>query len=230
MAEEIQLRIVTPRRPVLDEPVLEVTAPGTLGEFGVLPNHAAFLTSLEPGRLSYRDARGVVHNLAISGGFAEVANNVMTVLVDAAEPAPEIDVPRARADLAATEARLTQLAPNDPEFAAAEAERRWATARIEAAKWARNQVGVTSIRQGLGTAASFSTDPRSVSGDQGLPFIGARFPRSAGTWSRQRGALSRSAQSRRAARPRARHQAGKRRARRVTYKPSSVFSASSRVW
>ncbi len=134
MAEEIQLRIVTPRRPVLDEPVLEVTAPGTLGEFGVLPNHAAFLTSLEAGRLSYRDSRGATHSMAISGGFAEVANNVMTVLADNAEPAPEIDVPGARADLAAAEARLTQLSPNDPEFVAAEVARNWATARIEAAK------------------------------------------------------------------------------------------------
>jgi len=59
MAQEIQLRIVTPRRPLLDESVQEVTAPGTVGEFGVLPNHAAFLSSLETGRLSYRDAHGL---------------------------------------------------------------------------------------------------------------------------------------------------------------------------
>jgi F-type H+-transporting ATPase subunit epsilon len=132
MAEQFELRIVTPRSQVLDEPVLEVTAPGTLGEFGVLPNHVAFLTSLEIGRLSYRDQRGL-HHIAVRGGFAEVADNVMTVLADAAAPAAEIDAGRAREELRQAEDALTRLSPADPEFAARDAERRWALARIETA-------------------------------------------------------------------------------------------------
>jgi F-type H+-transporting ATPase subunit epsilon len=130
MAEELQLRIVTPRRQVVDEPVLEVTAPGTLGEFGVLPNHVTFLSSLEIGRLSYRDQRGV-HNVAVRGGFAEVKDNVMTVLADAAEPASEIDAGAAREQLRAAEESLTHLSPADATFETTEAERRWAEARIE---------------------------------------------------------------------------------------------------
>lgn len=133
MAEELQLRIVTPRRPLLDEPVLEVTAPGSVGEFGVLPNHAAFLSSLEAGRLTYRDARGL-HHLAVRGGFAEVSNNVMTVLADAAERAAEIDTARADADLRAAEAAMDDLSPIDPAYAEADAERRWALARLDVAK------------------------------------------------------------------------------------------------
>ncbi len=49
MAEKIQLKLVTPSRVLLDEEVDEVTAPGTLGEFGVLPNHISLLATLEIG-------------------------------------------------------------------------------------------------------------------------------------------------------------------------------------
>ena len=130
MAEEIQLRIVTPRRPVLDETVLEVTAPGTVGEFGVLPDHANFLSSLEIGILSYRDDRSV-KRLAVRGGFAEVSDNVMTVLADAAERAEEVDPVQAESDLRAAEAKLKGLSPLDPTYAAADADGRWARVRLQ---------------------------------------------------------------------------------------------------
>ncbi len=54
MADKIRLRVVTPSRLVLDEEVDEVTAPGELGEFGVLPDHIAFLSTLVAGELSYK--------------------------------------------------------------------------------------------------------------------------------------------------------------------------------
>jgi len=132
MASEFQLRVVTPRRQVVDQPVTEVTAPGTLGEFGVLPDHANFLSSLEAGRLIFKDGRGA-HLLAIREGFAEVSNNVMTVLAEAAEMPTEIDPGAARADLAAAESELAHLAPIDAEFAVADSKRRWAQARLEVA-------------------------------------------------------------------------------------------------
>ena len=133
MASEFQLRVVTPTRAVVDQSVTEVTAPGTLGEFGVLPDHANFLTSLDSGRLIYKDGGGA-HMLAIRDGFAEVANNVMTVLAEAAEAPAEVNPAAARAELQAAEAELASLAPIDPEFAVAESKRRWAQARLEIAK------------------------------------------------------------------------------------------------
>ena len=90
MADKIRLRVVTPSRMVLDEEVDEVTAPGELGEFGVLPNHIAFLSTLVPGELSYKQGSSK-KTLAVSGGYAEVLDNVMTVLAPAAEFADEID-------------------------------------------------------------------------------------------------------------------------------------------
>jgi F-type H+-transporting ATPase subunit epsilon len=133
MASEFQLRVVTPTRAVVDQAVTEVTAPGTLGEFGVLPDHANFLTSLDSGRLTYKDTGGA-HVLAIRDGFAEVANNVMTVLAEAAEAPAEVSSAAARAELQAAEAELAHLAPIDPDFPAADARRRWAQARLDIAK------------------------------------------------------------------------------------------------
>ena len=133
MSTEFQLRVVTPTRAVVDQSVTEVTAPGTLGEFGVLPDHANFLTSLDSGRLTYKDTAGA-HVLAIRDGFAEVSNNIMTVLSEAAEGPAEVNTAAARADLQSAEAELAQLAPIDPEYDAVDAKRRWAQARLDVAK------------------------------------------------------------------------------------------------
>jgi len=132
MADQFQFRLVTPRAAVVEQAVFEVTAPGTVGEFGVLPDHAHFLSSLESGRLSYRDARGV-KAYAVREGFAEVSDNVMTVLTEAAEAAGEIDAATARAELQAADAELDKLSPSDPTYDDAVARRRWAQARVEVA-------------------------------------------------------------------------------------------------
>jgi len=132
MPDAFELRVVTPRRLLLEEKVREVTAPGTIGEFGVLPDHITFLTSLEIGTMSYRDAGGA-HRLAVRGGFAEVLNNVMTVLADDAAFAEDIDVATARSDLQEADAKLRGLSPLDEAYAGLDAARRWAQARIEAA-------------------------------------------------------------------------------------------------
>lgn len=132
MATNFQLRIVTPNRLLFDEPVREVTAPGSIGEFGVLPDHITFLTSLEIGALRYR-SDGEPQSIAVRGGFAEVVDNVMTVLADDAVFPGDVDRERAHAELAAAEAQLGELSPLDPTFAAVDGNRRWAQARLEVA-------------------------------------------------------------------------------------------------
>jgi F-type H+-transporting ATPase subunit epsilon len=92
----MHLRLVTPERLLIDTDVEEVYAPGILGEFGVLPLHITFLTALTVGAVRYR-ASGREHHVAISGGFAEVVDDTVTILADTAELADEIDVERAKA-------------------------------------------------------------------------------------------------------------------------------------
>ena len=84
MADRFHLRVYTPERTLADGPVREVTAPAVDGEIGVLPDHAALVTALAPGMMSYRNDGGTV-KLQIEGGFAEVLDNVMTVLADGGE-------------------------------------------------------------------------------------------------------------------------------------------------
>ena len=85
MADRLRLRVYTPERELVDAEVREVTAQGVYGQIGVLPDHAALVTALEPGLLTYRQD-GAVLRLQLGGGFAEVRDNVMTVLADAGEP------------------------------------------------------------------------------------------------------------------------------------------------
>lgn len=131
MASSFRLRIVTPERLLIDEDVEEVTAPGAAGEFGVLPDHITFLTVLAPGRLVYKSG-GRRHVLAIFGGYAEVADNVMTVLADGAELIAEIDASRAEQALRDAEAKLAGLDPTEPDFALLRRVVEQSTARLAA--------------------------------------------------------------------------------------------------
>ena len=97
MADRLTLEIATPTRLAVAETVDEIVIPGSQGYFGVLPGHAAFLTTLGVGELMYRIGRDE-HYLAVSGGFAEVRNDKVIVLADTAERPEEID--RTRADRA----------------------------------------------------------------------------------------------------------------------------------
>lgn len=132
MADKIRLRVVAPSRMLLDEEVDEVTAPGELGEFGVLPNHTAFLTTLVPGEISYKQ-QGSKTTLAVSGGYAEVLDNVMTVLAPAAEFADEIDAARARQAKERAEKTMAGLNPEEKDWETAQAALRRAQVRIEVA-------------------------------------------------------------------------------------------------
>ena len=101
----LYVKVITPARVGVEGDADTVTLPGPLGTLGILPGHAALLTTLRVGELAYR-AGGRDHVLAVQDGFAEVADDVVTVLADRAELPSEIDVDAARADRAAAEAAL----------------------------------------------------------------------------------------------------------------------------
>lgn len=104
---KLRLLVVTPERQVVDAEADEVQLPGELGYLGILPGHATLVTLLKTGILSYRSG-GTTQPLALSSGFAEVANDVVSVLADLAEPPVDIDVAAAERDRAeASEALKT---------------------------------------------------------------------------------------------------------------------------
>jgi F-type H+-transporting ATPase subunit epsilon len=109
------LEIVTPYGLAVSSKVEEAYIPGSQGDFGVLPGHAPFLTSLRIGELHYRQ-QNEVHYVSINRGFAEVTPEKTTILTDTAELAEEIDVERARAARTRAEEKLRTLSKEEQAY------------------------------------------------------------------------------------------------------------------
>jgi F-type H+-transporting ATPase subunit epsilon len=105
MAGKILLEIVTPERLLLSQQVDEVIAPGSEGDFGVLPGHCHFLSTLRIGELLYRVGDSTSH-MAVLWGYAEITPTKVTILAEIAEKAEDIDVERAQAAFEKAEQRL----------------------------------------------------------------------------------------------------------------------------
>jgi F-type H+-transporting ATPase subunit epsilon len=135
MAEKIQLEIVTPKGAVVSEEVDIVTAPGYAGEFGVLANHAPFLSTIKIGNLTYKQG-SATEEMMITGGFCEVSHNKITFLVESAERGHEIDVNRAMLAKERAEKRLAELVQDKEKYdrARVEAALQRAMARIRLAE------------------------------------------------------------------------------------------------
>ena len=135
MAEKITLEVVTPKGAIVSDDVDIVSAPGFAGEFGVLANHAPFLSTIKVGTLSYKKDGSEVE-LMISGGFCEVSNNKITFLVESAEHGHEIDVDRALRAKERAEKRLLQALEKQEKFdrTRAEAALQRAMARLKIAQ------------------------------------------------------------------------------------------------
>ncbi len=102
------LEIMTPFSSAFQGEVEYVVGPGAGGYFGVLIDHAPFLSGLNYGELYVREAGGKEVWYAISNGFFEINQNKAVILVDTAERKDEIDVKRAEAAKSRAEKRLTE--------------------------------------------------------------------------------------------------------------------------
>ncbi len=91
MAETLHFSLVSPERELFSGAVSQVDAPGTEGEFGVLPKHAPFMTTLKPGVVRiYED--GQVTAVFVRGGFADVTPQGLTILAEEAIRLTDVDV------------------------------------------------------------------------------------------------------------------------------------------
>lgn len=77
----LKLRIIAPDRMVFEGDVESVTLPGTVGSFTVLNNHAPIISSLESGKIVYKDANGQT-DIVVRSGFAEVNHNILSICVE----------------------------------------------------------------------------------------------------------------------------------------------------
>jgi F-type H+-transporting ATPase subunit epsilon len=136
MAHTIHLEIVTPEGRALDAEVLELTAPGVEGEFGVLPRHRPLLAGLRTGIVRYRLEGGgssQVQAVAIGPGFAKVEGDRVSILTDRYLAKSGVDAVVARKDLKEAESGFSML-PVDATLEAKKAlvsQARWAAVRLE---------------------------------------------------------------------------------------------------
>jgi F-type H+-transporting ATPase subunit epsilon len=132
VAERLTLELATPSRLVVSAEVDEVVAPGSLGYFGVLPGHAPLLATLGIGEVTYRIGREEYH-VAVSGGFAEVRNDKVIILADAAETPADIDRARAEKARERAETRLSGRGQDEVDYARAAAALARALTRLQVA-------------------------------------------------------------------------------------------------
>ncbi|MFZ4667300.1 MAG: ATP synthase F1 subunit epsilon, partial [Prochlorotrichaceae cyanobacterium] len=108
----LTVRVISPDKTVWDSPAEEVILPSTTGQLGILTGHAPLLTALDVGVMRVR-AQKEWSNIALMGGFAEVENNEVTILVNGAEAGSAIEKEKARVEFAAAEERLAQAQQGD---------------------------------------------------------------------------------------------------------------------
>src|SRR3954451_4275209 len=137
-ADSFQLEVATPERLLVQEQVRDAQIPGESGMLGILPEHAALLSLLGTGPLTYTLAGTTEkRTIVVSGGYLQVLNNHVRVLADRAEIPSEIDVSRAEQALKRAQERLAAPASAGVDVARALNAMKRAEARIAAAKAAR---------------------------------------------------------------------------------------------
>jgi F-type H+-transporting ATPase subunit epsilon len=132
MAQKLTLELVTPAKQVLSEEVDEITAPGAMGQFGVLPGHTPMLTTLDVGELSYRKGNETFY-VAVNWGYVEIEEDRVTILVETAEIEDEIDLDRAKTALGRAEEALAKMSAEAKEYLVMQKALARAMARIQVA-------------------------------------------------------------------------------------------------
>ena len=135
----MHVEVVTAERELYNGEADELIAPGSEGMLGILPRHAALLTTLKPGALRIK-LNGAEEPLFVSGGFLEVSNNQATVLADTAEHAEEIDQARAEEARRRAQERLAEVTSNT-ERAELQASLERAMERLRVSELARRRRG-----------------------------------------------------------------------------------------
>lgn len=108
----LTVRVITPDKTVWDDSAQEAILPSTTGQLGILTGHAPLLTALDTGVMRLRQDKKWV-SIALFGGFAEVEDDTVTILVNGAEREDEIDLEKARAAYEKAQSRFNQSQSSD---------------------------------------------------------------------------------------------------------------------
>lgn len=112
----LTVRVIAPDKTVWDAEAEEVILPSTTGQLGILSGHAPLMTALDVGVMRVRPAKDWVA-IALMGGFAEVDNDEVTILVRGAERGDSIDQDAARSAFETAQATMTATSSDDRQAA-----------------------------------------------------------------------------------------------------------------
>ena len=129
MESSFRLTVLTPQASVFEGVVFKVEAPGYDGEFGVMPGHYAYITSVRPGVLHFESGNDH-HTYAIGHGFAQVSAEKVSIVVSSCEDIASIDLGDAREMLTRAEATLLEVGPGGEGYTDALVEQELASGRI----------------------------------------------------------------------------------------------------
>ena len=107
----LTLRVLAPDQSVFDDTADEIILPSTTGLLGVLPGHISMVTAIDFGVLRVLK-NGNWDSIALTGGFAEVESDEVTVLVNKAELGKNIDSVKAESELEQAKNQLSQAEGN----------------------------------------------------------------------------------------------------------------------
>ncbi|MEM1242523.1 MAG: ATP synthase F1 subunit epsilon, partial [Cyanobacteria bacterium P01_H01_bin.26] len=105
-------RVISPDKTIWDAEAEEVVLPSTTGQLGILSGHAPLLTALDIGVLRVRADKDWVA-IALMGGFAEIEDNEVTILVNGAERGDGIDLPKAQTEYTSAKSTVDQVSADD---------------------------------------------------------------------------------------------------------------------
>ena len=112
MTDKLHFSLVSPARELFSGEVDHVIAPGTEGEFGVLPDHAPFMTTLKTGRIRIIDG-DMARRFFVRGGFADVTSDGLTILAEEAIALEDLDVTEIERQIAEAQQDISVAGEND---------------------------------------------------------------------------------------------------------------------
>lgn len=113
MADKLHFSLVSPARELFSGEVDHVIAPGTEGEFGVLVNHAPFMTTLKNGVVRVLEGDVVRYRFYVRGGFADVTPAGLTILAEEARNLSDVNAQEIDVEIEAVKIKMLELDAGD---------------------------------------------------------------------------------------------------------------------
>jgi F-type H+-transporting ATPase subunit epsilon len=136
----LHVQIITPEKIIYNDDVDMIVIPGSEGDLGILPHHVPLFTQVRPGELKVKKGN-VEFYMAITGGFADITGQEVTILADYAVRAEEIEEKRVEEAMKRAEEAMREK-KSETDFALAEADLRRALLELKVASRRKSKKNV----------------------------------------------------------------------------------------